>query len=168
MSRISQHGHLCDFRNRLLQKLDPFPAKSLTNRKRCPCDISAGPGETVDDAVADGVGDSCKNNRCREASVFGSQSTGCCTYQKEVNFEADKFGYELRKALCRPFRPSNLDRDVLALDIMQLSQTLAKRFEIGSRSRGRRGAYETYPRDFRWLLCVGDHTNSKVHHDDND
>ena len=85
-----------------------------------------------------------------------------------VNFETNQFSCQVRQPFAFPFCISILNDNVFSFDIAKLTQPLAKCFDSW-RNVGRGGpGQNSYPGNSRRLLRRGDHSNSKVCHDDQD
>src|SRR5215813_5099759 len=83
-------------------------------------------------------------------------------------FETDQFGCKVRQPFAFPVCIAVLNDNVFFFDVPKLTQPLAKCFDPG-RNVGCGGpGQNSYPGNSRRLLRRGDHSNSKVCHDDQD
>lgn len=72
---IPEDRHSCDFRNGFFEQLDPFAAKSFSDRRRYARDIAAWPSEAGDEAVLKRVRHCCKDDRDRSLRILCREST---------------------------------------------------------------------------------------------
>ena len=84
--------------------------------------------------------------------VPGSTNRFAPVGQDHVDVEADQLSRELGETLSPAFRGSDVDGDILALDVRELAQPLAERVEVRRgqcHGGGRNVADSEHPRGFR-------------------
>jgi hypothetical protein len=103
---------------------------------------------------ADGVGMDSEHDRDGSGRLPGGLDRGRRRREDDVDFHADQFGCHLGQLL-GPFRPAELDGNVFALDIAEVSQARAQRLDPGHVGRSGGGPDEADLRDFRLRASRG-------------
>ena len=126
-SRIPEDGQVGDFRDGLLEELEPFPidVEVRAGCARDPRDVAAGVGEARDQPLPHGVIDILQDDRDRGGRLHGRPDTGG---KVDDHDQVRLKPYEFRRhgwgTLCPRLRPPALDDEVLAREIPVLPQPL--------------------------------------------
>jgi hypothetical protein len=83
---------------------------------------------------ADGIGMEREHDGARFGGLAGGLHEGRRRREDDVDIHADQFGREFRQ-LFDPFRPAELNDDVLALDVAVIAQSRPQRLDPTCRSR---------------------------------
>ena len=135
------------------QKLQLFAAH-LGGQSRQSSNVSTRSRQARDKPAADRVGILPHDDRYRRSCFL--EGTGYCRPSRddEVHLKTHELGGNLAATLGFSFCRAPLDDDVLALDIAELAETLAKSFDATGDRRSRSVEVKSYARGFRRLLCL--------------
>jgi hypothetical protein len=86
--------------------------------------------------------------------LLGGQGLGCASGHDDINLERNQFGRARGEPLELPLGISVVDRNVSALDVAEVTQSLAEGlYHVGASSQVAR--QKAYPRDLPRRLCLG-------------
>ena len=125
--RIQKHAHTIQLRQGFLEELQPFGAE-LANEKGRSGDVAAWTCKAVNQPSRDGVAGDSHHDGNRGRRSLGGAGRGWRVRHQNVWLEPNQLDGQLREACVLPLRPSEVDHDVLALDVAQA----AKPFSEGS------------------------------------
>ena len=128
--RTATPGHA---RYRILENLQALSA-NLRLKDRLSGDVSIGPGEALGNIRANGVSDYRYNNGNRRGGALGRPSRRPVLGHDNVNPETNKLGGQFGQPIEVPIGPSELDDDVLALEVAKVAQPRPQRFDLGGKS----------------------------------
>jgi hypothetical protein len=111
-------------------------ADRLLRDERGTRDVATGPGEASDHAHPDRVAHAGKDDwDCARCRLGGQRGGGAPRRDDYVHPEAHQVGGEAGKAIVPSISPAILESDVASLDVVQLTERLAERFEGRTRDK---------------------------------
>src|SRR5262249_34295045 len=101
-----------------------------------PCDIAAGSCQTINKPRCDRILSCHYDNRNCLRCFLGRADRRLRSKNKYIDFELHEFGHKAWHTVASPLNVANLKQDVLTLNVTEVSQCLAKRFQMTPRSIG--------------------------------
>src|SRR5262249_53876154 len=99
------------------------------------------------------IGNRNKENGEGLGCFLGGHGRGCTSHHDEINLERDQFGRKSGKPLVLPLDISGFDHEVAALDVPEVTQSLAERLAQVRIQRGSR--QQAYSSNLGCLLRLG-------------
>jgi hypothetical protein len=118
--RFPQKGDPSDWRDQLLEKLQPFPGQIIAQRKHSR-DIPARPCQTCDDSEPYGITARRRDDRDRPRRLFGRECRFATGGHQDVDLRIDQLGGQTSKAAHLRVSPPRLKEYVLSLHVPQLA-----------------------------------------------
>jgi len=123
VGRIPENGQLGERGDRLLEELHVLGAH-LGEHPGGARHVAAGLSEARHDSARDGIAHRHEDNRNRLRGLLGRQRGLGRERDDNVGLKANKLGRQFGKLIELSFRPTELERDVLALEVTEIRQAL--------------------------------------------
>src|SRR5438477_6487725 len=143
-----------DPRHCLLEQFQTL-ADEIRGEEGQPRDIAARPRQAGDEPAPNRIGGSSEDNGEGPGRLLGSHGGECGWGQDDIDLEGNEFGRESGEPLELPLGISVFDQDVAALDVTELTQSLAEGlWQVGTSGQvdGRQPSYSS---DLGRLLGLG-------------
>src|SRR5262249_10089190 len=127
---VSQYSCSHHARRDLLQELQPFPAQTVFIIHES-SGVAAGPGQAIDEAGADWIGDAREHDRQRAADTLQGGYAQGAAGQDDIRRERNQFRRVSALAVSIVRAPAGVDPHIAAVVPAQLFQTLLERLEPG-------------------------------------
>jgi hypothetical protein len=114
------------------ENLQPFAAEILEQSCRS-CNISARLRQAGHEPSGHRIGRSRHDYRDSVCCFLGGTGRGISTWDNYINAKPDQIGCEIWEPFVSPFRPSIPDRNVLSLDVTEVTKSLPECLDEGIR-----------------------------------
>src|SRR5215510_5822345 len=122
---LHEKGDSTHIRNGLLEQLQPLADEFLRDNGEAR-DIAARPPKAGDESARNRITDRSEDDGKGRGRLLGGEGGGCVCDHDDINLESNEVGHESGEPLEVPPVTSVFDHDVAALDITEITQSLAE------------------------------------------